>query len=58
MLALRYLIDNEDFKKFKRNLLYVINNVLEKCPHLSKEQLLNAMGFSENWDKMLRYKKI
>lgn len=57
MLALRYLIDNEDFKKFKRNLLYIINNVLKKCPHLSKEQLLNAMGFPEDWDKILRYKK-
>lgn len=57
MLALRYLIDNEDFKKFKRNLLHIINNVLKKCPHLSKEQLLNAMGFPENWDKILRYRK-
>lgn len=57
MLALRYLIDNEDFKKFKRNLLHIINNVLKKCPHLSKEQLLNAMGFPESWDKILRYRK-
>lgn len=57
MLALRYLIDNEDFKKFKCNLLHLINNVLKKCPHLSKEQLLNAMGFPENWDKILRYRK-
>ena len=57
MLALRYLIDNEDFKKFKCNLLHIINNVLKKCPHLSKEQLLNAMGFPKNWDKILRYKK-
>lgn len=56
-LALRYLIDNEDFKKFKRNLLHIINNVLKKCPHLSKEQLLNAMGFPESWDKILRYRK-
>jgi len=57
MLAFRYLIDNKDFKKFKRNLLHIINNVLKKCPHLSKEQLLNAMAFPENWDKILRYKK-
>ncbi|RGS80028.1 hypothetical protein [Coprococcus sp. AF21-14LB] len=57
MLALRYLIDNEDFKKFKHTLLHVIDNVLKKCPHLSKEQLLNAMGFPENWDNILRYKK-
>lgn len=57
MLALRYLIDDEDFKKFKHNLLHIINNVLKKCPHLSKEQLLNAMGFPKNWDKVLRYKK-
>ena len=49
--------DNEDFKKFKRDLLRLINDTLKKCPHISKEQLLKNMGFPENWDKILRYKK-
>lgn len=57
VIALRYLIGNEDFKKFKRNLLHLINNVLKQCPHISKKQLLTNMGFPENWDKILRYKK-
>ena len=57
VIALRYLIGNEDFKKFKRDLLRLINDTLKKCPHISKEQLLKNMGFPENWDKILRYKK-
>ena len=56
-IALRYLIGNEDFKRFKRDLLHLINDTLKKCPHISKEQLLKNMGFPENWDKILRYKK-
>lgn len=57
VIALRYLIGNEDFKKFKRDLLHLINDTLKKCPHIAKEQLLKNMGFPENWDKILRYKK-
>lgn len=57
VIALRYLIGKEDFKKFKRDLLHLINNVLKKCPHISRRQLLDTMGFPENWDKILRYRK-
>lgn len=57
VIALRYLIGNEDFKKFKHTLLHLINEALQKCPHISKEQLLETMGFPKNWDKILRYKK-
>ncbi len=57
VIALRYLISNEDFKVFKTNLTRLINKVLKQCPHLTREQLLKEMGFPENWDKILRYKK-
>ena len=57
VVALRYLISNDDFKNFKRQLLHLVNDILKKCPHISKEKLLNSMGFPENWDKILRYKK-
>lgn len=57
VIALRYLIGNEDFKKFKRDLLYLINDTLKKCPHISREQLLSNMGFTENWDKILQCRK-
>ncbi len=57
VIALRYLISNEDFKVFKTNLAKLINNVLKQCPHLTREQLLEEMGFPVNWDKILRYRK-
>lgn len=31
VIALRYLIGNEDFKKFKRDLLRLINDTLKAC---------------------------
>ena len=57
VIALRYLISSEDFKAFKSNLTKLINNVLRQCPHLTHEQLLMEMGFPENWEKIMRYKK-
>lgn len=57
VIALKYLISNEEFKCFKKDLLKLINQVLKKCPHISREMLLNAMGFPTNWDKITRYKK-
>ena len=57
VLALRYLISNEDFKAFKSSLIKLINKVLKQCPHLTRVQLLQEMGFPENWEKMTRYKK-
>ncbi len=57
VIALRYLISNEDFKAFKTSLTKLINKVLKQCPHLTHAQLLKAMGFPDNWKKIIRYKK-
>lgn len=57
VISLRYLISGEDFKIFKAALTKLINKVLKQCPHLSRTQLLNAMGFPDNWGKITRYKK-
>lgn len=57
VIALRYLISDEDFKTFKSNLTKLLDKVLKQCPHLTREQLLKAMGFSDNWDKIMQYKK-
>ena len=57
VIALRYLISAEDFKIFKSGLTKLINKVLKQCPHLTRKQLLSEMGFPENWDKIMRYKK-
>ena len=57
VIALRYLISPRDFKEFKSGLTKLINKVLKQCPHLTCDQLLTEMGFPENWEKIMRYKK-
>ena len=57
VIALRYLISAEDFKAFKASLTKLINKVIKQCPHLTRAQLLKEMGFPENWEKIVRYKK-
>lgn len=51
VIALRYLISNDDFKAFKSCLTKLINKVLKQCPYLTRKQLLKEMGFPENWEK-------
>lgn len=57
VIALRYLISDEDFKAFKSGLVKLINQILKKCPHLTEDQLLKEMGLPKNWTKITRYKK-
>lgn len=57
VIALCNLISPEDFRAFKSGLTKLIRKVLKQCPHLTREQLLNEMGFPENWEKIMRYKK-
>lgn len=57
VIALRYLIGDNEFVHFKCNLSKLITQVLKDCPHLLKEQLLKEMGFPENWSDISRYKK-
>lgn len=57
VISLRYLLDNEEFKIFKKSLSLLIRKVLISCPNLTKNQLLGEMGFPENWEKITCYKK-
>ena len=57
VIALRYLIDNQEFKQLKTELKRLIHSVLKNCPHISQELLFSKMGFPENWEKIVRYKK-
>ncbi len=57
VIALRYLISDDEFKKFRKTLLFLIKEVLKKCPHLTEEQLLKEMGFPKNWTGITRYHK-
>ena len=58
VIALRYLINNDEFRLFKTALSKLIKTVIKQCPHLTEKQLLNNMGFPANWDKISRYRKI
>lgn len=57
VITLRYLISNEEFKVFRKNLALLVKDVLKKCPHLTEDQLLKEMGFPKNWAKITRYKQ-
>lgn len=57
IIALRYLIDNEEFKEFKRQLKSLIQKTGKECPHITEQKLYEYMGFPSNWDKITRYKK-
>ena len=58
VIALRYLINNDEFRLFKTALSKLIKTVIKQCPHLTEKQLLDNMRFPANWDKISRYKKI
>lgn len=54
----RYLIPNEKFKVFRKNLALLIKDVLKKCPHLTEDHMLKKMAFPKNWAKSALYKNI
>ena len=60
VISLRYLLDDEDFKRFKKQLIKVIdnyiNNALSKETHITKSYILKQMGFPENWKDLTKYK--
>ncbi len=56
VIAFRFLLDEKEFKTFKRQLKKLIDNILLSCPHLRKNDLYRRMGFPENWSKITRYK--
>ena len=58
VLALRYLLPNEEFKVFKASLQRLITGVIKKCPHITEGQLLSEMGMPQNWTKITSYKII
>lgn len=57
VIALCYLIENKEFRRFKLKLSKLMMKVLKECPHISREQLLKEMGFPENWENITKYKK-
>lgn len=56
VIAFRYLLPREEFLAFKRVLTSQIDKFLSSTSHVSGEELLNAMGFPENWKKITLYR--
>lgn len=56
VIALRYLIDNQEFKQFKAELKQLIHSVRKNCPHTARSCYF-PKGFPEKWEKIMCYKK-
>lgn len=56
VIAFRYLLPKEEFLVFKRVLTSQIDKFLNSTSHISEEELLNAVGFPENWKKITLYR--
>ncbi len=57
VIAFRYLLPDEDFKKFKKSLTQIINHYLKISQVVTEPELNNLMGFPSNWKAVSRYKK-
>ena len=56
VIALRYLLRNDEFKVFKAKLVKCVNGYLSSDESIGEERLLEAMGFPAEWKKIARYK--
>ena len=49
VIAFKYFINADDFKKFKKSLINTIEHYIQSTTALSKNDILDAMGFPINW---------
>lgn len=56
VIAFRYLLPDKDFRLFKKRLAKSIDDVSEKLIHIEHTDLLEKMGFPENWKNITRYR--
>ena len=57
VIAFRYLLPNDDFKKFKKSLMKIIKHYLKTSTFLTESELNKMMGFPDNWKQITRYRK-
>ena len=55
VIAFKHLLSGKDFLEFKRKLIKEIDRVNREVEHISETELLNKMGFPENWKNITRY---
>lgn len=56
LIAFRYLLDKEDFKSLKKELIRLLNSFSTTTSVSQKNKLLQAMHFPSNWSNITRYK--
>ena len=56
VIALRYLLSNDEFKVFKADLSRCISSYVSSDESIGEERLLAAMGFPPEWKKITRFK--
>lgn len=57
VIAFRYLLPNDDFKRFKASLTSVIQHYLKSSGAMTDASLYQYMGFPTNWAKITVFKK-
>lgn len=57
VISFRYLLPDDDFKKFKQSLSRIFNHFFNKTTSLSEIEVYKMMGFPENWSKISTYRK-
>ena len=55
VVAFRYLLPKEDFSDFKNNLVLKIGKLNKKLIQITESELLEQMGFPDNWKNITRY---
>ncbi len=57
VIGFRYLLTNDDFKRFKASLTSIIQHYLKSSGAMSENDLYQYMGFPTNWSKITSLKK-
>lgn len=55
VVSLRYLLPTDQFLPFKHRLAQLIDEFARDCTAIEVSELLNLMGFPENWADLTRY---
>lgn len=58
LLTFRYLLPNSEFLQYKSQLNQLIEKAIRNNQQISHDNLLNIMGFPENWKKVTAYRKV
>ena len=57
VIALRYMLNDQWYKEFIKELKTLIDKYLRKHDSISEKELYEKMGFPENWRKITSYRK-